>query len=370
MPPRPAVYRSPVGMKRYEPSNNPGNVMTVISDKITPIDTTSDGLWDYFNPSLVSATDYYPFGMGMPGRYFNDGSYEYGFNGKRIDNEVYGTGNSYDFDARMYNTRLVLFPSTDPKFKFYPGQSPYSAFNGNPIFFTDPTGKDGVAYWDNSRKTKTLVIKADYHYIKGQFDESVLAAVQKEYGSYKKINYNGETVNVRFEIGFQVHVEGADLNSYDGTNGQNRLIKETISQPDFIELSHYQQVEVDVDKINGSSVNTPDGRTVSLSSKDKFEKQVSTIAHGIGHNIGLIHDDEGIMLDQMTTIYQEPDLLDPSKTTYRPDFNPNHVTKTNTQNLSNRISEMTKQGRDYWKGKKDKGGNDLKDHGIIKMQEK
>ena len=31
---------------------------------------------------------------------------------------------------------------------------------------------------------------------------------------------------------------------------------------------------------------------------------------------------------------------------------------------------MTKQGRDYWKGKKDKGGNDLKDHGIIKMQEK
>ena len=64
----PSVYLSPVGNKRYELSNHLGNVMTVISDKIAPIDGTSDGLWDYFNPSLVSATDYYPFGMGMPGR--------------------------------------------------------------------------------------------------------------------------------------------------------------------------------------------------------------------------------------------------------------------------------------------------------------
>ena len=41
--------------------------MSVISDKVVPIDTSNDGLWDYFNPSLVSATDYYPFGMGMGG---------------------------------------------------------------------------------------------------------------------------------------------------------------------------------------------------------------------------------------------------------------------------------------------------------------
>ena len=62
-----SVYLSPAGNVAYELSNHLGNVMTVISDKITPIDTTNDGLWDYFNPSLVSAIDYYPFGMGMPG---------------------------------------------------------------------------------------------------------------------------------------------------------------------------------------------------------------------------------------------------------------------------------------------------------------
>ena len=146
MPPRPAVCLSPVGMKRDELSNHRGNVMTVISDKIAPIDTTSDGLWDYFNPSLVSATDYYPFGMGMPGRVFRPTDYRFGFNGQEKDDEIKGSGNSYDFLFRIYDPRLGRFLSVDPLAKDYPWNSTYAYAENRPIDGKDLEGKEYEHY--------------------------------------------------------------------------------------------------------------------------------------------------------------------------------------------------------------------------------
>ncbi|WP_290708558.1 TIGR02594 family protein, partial [Flavihumibacter sp. CACIAM 22H1] len=45
-----------------------GNVLATVSDKKVGIDTDSDGIYDYFQAEVVSASDYYPFGMLMPGR--------------------------------------------------------------------------------------------------------------------------------------------------------------------------------------------------------------------------------------------------------------------------------------------------------------
>ena len=70
------------GEKRYELSNHLGNNLVVISDKKTGVDTNSDGIADYYTSDVVSATDYYPFGMSMPGRSYQSGLYRYGFNGK------------------------------------------------------------------------------------------------------------------------------------------------------------------------------------------------------------------------------------------------------------------------------------------------
>jgi len=60
-----------------------------------------------FVPSVLSFNDYYPFGMLMPGRHANTDRYRYGFNGKEKDDEIKGIGNSVDFGARMYDTRLA-----------------------------------------------------------------------------------------------------------------------------------------------------------------------------------------------------------------------------------------------------------------------
>lgn len=70
--------------------------------------------------------------------------YRYGFNGKEKIDEQYGIeGTAYDFGARLYDSRLGRWMARDPLEKEYPGQSTYSAFNNNPLYFVDPTGEGG-----------------------------------------------------------------------------------------------------------------------------------------------------------------------------------------------------------------------------------
>ncbi len=291
--------------------------------------------------------------------------YRYGFQGQEKDDQVSGKGNSYTAEFWQYSPRLGRRWNIDPVIKEY--ESPYAAFENNSIWFIDYDGKDGIKFWDNSSKKKTLVIKADYHYIKGEFDEDILIKVKNEFSSYRKIYYNGEKIRVRFEIGFQAHEEGSDLSSFNGANGQNRLLKVAISDEDVLELSNYQEVTSDVNKMNSGAVYVAEiDQDVYLNPKAILDRLIVAISHGIGHNIGMIHDDEDMMNDVKIKVYKEKDLLDENKTIYRPDFTPNHVTKNNVQKLINRIDGMSKMGRDFWKGKKGKKGEDLKDTGIIK----
>ena len=125
-------------MKRDELSNHRGNVMTVISDKIAPIDTTSDGLWDYFNPSLVSATDYYPFGMGMPGRGVETNYYRFGFNTQERVNELSDDRNHTTAFFWEYDATLGRRWNLDPKPN--PSNSQYSCLSNNPIYYVDYIG--------------------------------------------------------------------------------------------------------------------------------------------------------------------------------------------------------------------------------------
>jgi RHS repeat-associated protein len=85
--------------------------------------------------------NYQSFGSTMPGRNYSSNNYRYGFNGKEKDNEVKGDGNSYDFDARMLDSRLGRWLSIDPKASKYPYFSPYLAFGNNPVYYIDPGGE-------------------------------------------------------------------------------------------------------------------------------------------------------------------------------------------------------------------------------------
>ena len=69
--------------------------------------------------------------------------YRYGFGGQEKDNEIYGTGNSYTAEFWQYDPRLGRRWNIDPMSFKYPWQSPYVAFNNNPIFYNDPLGLEG-----------------------------------------------------------------------------------------------------------------------------------------------------------------------------------------------------------------------------------
>jgi len=91
----------------------------------------------------------YPFGIAcpataglMPGRHGNSSSYRYGFNGMEKDDNIKGAGNSYDFGARMYDSRLGRWLSIDPKVSQYVDLSPYSFAGNTPVWMIDTKGEE------------------------------------------------------------------------------------------------------------------------------------------------------------------------------------------------------------------------------------
>jgi RHS repeat-associated protein len=98
----------------------------------------------------------------MPGMYSTStANYRFGFNGMIRDDDVKekistttkteGTGNSYDFGARMYDPRVGRWWSMDKITK--PFLSSYVFGLNNPIIFVDPDGNDDYYYNDKGNLT-------------------------------------------------------------------------------------------------------------------------------------------------------------------------------------------------------------------------
>ena len=152
------------GLKQYELKNHLGNVMAVISDRkkshytinlTNPLNIIIN--LENFEPELLSQTDYYPFGMIMPGRSFTSDNYRYGYQGSEKDDEISGTGNSYATYFRQLDVRLGRWWGVDPKAALSPWESPYMSMGGNPILNTDILGdkwkdRDSKNRADNFRK--------------------------------------------------------------------------------------------------------------------------------------------------------------------------------------------------------------------------
>jgi len=125
-------------LRKYELTNHLGNVLAVISDKVNLYG--HDNRLDSARATVMSASDYYPFGLPMKGRQFNEKNFRYGFNGKEKDNS-FSSSSSYDYGFRIYAPSIGRWLSTDPLAMKYPFASSYNFVLNTPIQAYDPDGK-------------------------------------------------------------------------------------------------------------------------------------------------------------------------------------------------------------------------------------
>ena len=122
-----------------------GYVLAIVSDRRIQVEVNSDGIVDSYKADLVSANDYYPGGMQMPGRSYTGGNkYRYGFQNQEIDNELWESAVSFKY--RVEDARLVRFFSVDPLAKKYPHNSPYAFSENRLIDAVELEGLESVIY--------------------------------------------------------------------------------------------------------------------------------------------------------------------------------------------------------------------------------
>jgi hypothetical protein len=231
------------GEKFFELTNHLGNVLAVVADKKLPVKAIASNDINFWQADVVTATDYYPFGMPMPGRnglayqstwipgqgfvpgnayseylsvgtryapmpnayratrevqlmpgfesyneelivetatnyvtantlypggegsYESYGYYRYGFNGQEKSDEIKGSGNSYTAEFWEYDPRIGRRWNVDPVYK----HSPYEAFAGNPIIFSDPMGLDTISF----NKHTTIVTPTNSGFSGGKMRSTV-----------------------------------------------------------------------------------------------------------------------------------------------------------------------------------------------------
>jgi RHS repeat-associated protein len=122
-----------LGAKAYELSNHLGNVLATVSDRKFGVEGAPT-LVEYYEADILSYSDYYPFGMQMPGRNASTGDYRYGFNGQETDDEITGSESHVSYKYRIHDARLGRFLSIDPLVAVNPGVSGYSFAANTPIW--------------------------------------------------------------------------------------------------------------------------------------------------------------------------------------------------------------------------------------------
>lgn len=105
-------------------------------------------LKSYSNALLSGVSDYMPFESIKPATSWVADSmgYRYGFKSMEKDDELKGSGNSYDFGARIYDSRVGRFFSRDFYSTFNVNHSPYSFCLNSPITLVDVDGDLNTIY--------------------------------------------------------------------------------------------------------------------------------------------------------------------------------------------------------------------------------
>jgi RHS repeat-associated protein len=192
--------------------------------------------------------------------------YTFGFNGMEKDDEVHNvSGSSYDFGARMLNTRLGRWMAVDPLAGKYPSLSPYSFVGNMPIKAIDPDGREIVIIGDDAYRTSVLkaLVKLANSSEEGKRIYQQLVATNHKIVIYHDPNSTEGNVNHGYSVlgdGTQVHeidFNPNDISSFEkGSAHADKEIARDESVSIYHELRHAEQnILASGDKAYGAQLN-------------------------------------------------------------------------------------------------------------------
>ena len=186
----------PTPVTHYELTNHLGNVMAVISDEAS---TAAE-------PTVVSLSDYYPYGMAEPGRSWNAGDYRFGYTGHEKESDL--AEGVYTTEYRLLDTRLGRWLSVDKMAGDFAWMSPYNYCEGNPMMYWDPNGKFGIKI--HKSLLRNAIESSGY-----SFSEEHVAEMMQGTGSYADITLaSDESVHLDNKLRY-VDVENGYCNAAD-----------------------------------------------------------------------------------------------------------------------------------------------------------
>ncbi len=131
-----AIHEGPDGTVWFPLKDNLGSTRVVFSRSGT----------------VLSWTDYYPFGGILPGRSGTSAIDHDNIKFTGYEKESEGGLDTYHAEARGYDPVIGRFTGRDPHAQHYPDWSPYHYAANNPVLITDPTGMDWYSSNDGAVK--------------------------------------------------------------------------------------------------------------------------------------------------------------------------------------------------------------------------
>ena len=165
-----------------------------------------------FKAIVVSANDYYPFGMVMEGRKYRDENYDYryGFNGKEDDKDFGDKQLIQDYGFRLYNPAIARFLSVDPLAPSFPWYTPYQFAGNKPIWAIDLDGLEELTAVDKQVMNENSQLKVENEKKVREMFIKVYGVKFAPYGVFSGENW-GHTIYSYSDM---------DKNSYLGGSGQ------------------------------------------------------------------------------------------------------------------------------------------------------
>ncbi len=194
------------GQRRYELTNHLGNVLVTVNDRKQGREFNLTAFThNFFEAVVIQATDYFPFGLEMPGRTFQAASttaYRMGFNGKENDRSGSWSGTQLvqDYGMRLYNPAIGKFLSVDPIGKDFPWTTPYAFAENDVIRSIDMDGLEKQEIINSFKwawRQGTKLVKEGAEGIKTLVTTNPITTAKSAYGGAKdKLKKIGALANV------------------------------------------------------------------------------------------------------------------------------------------------------------------------------